>query len=171
MLRQKPKKLKTSRNNVVIVSAFAASALLLSFLRENAFLVINGIINGKGSYKANTTPPEWLLTNFSIKELSYMKWPLTIVFCALFMFLTIFAVKHIFEDKRYVKLVKSIYTTLFVIGGMLLILYYTLGKEYEGIIYHYIHLLFKTLQSPLIMLIIIPLLSAKEQLGKVKLKW
>jgi hypothetical protein len=139
------------------------SALLLSLIRENTFLIINGIINGQGSYKANTTPPQWLINNFTVNQLIGLKWPLTLVFCSLFMFLTIFAVRRFFDNRQYIRIVKMLYLALLTIGGLLFILYYTLSLENESVTYRYLHLILATLQSPIMLLIFIPVFSAKEQ--------
>lgn len=73
--------------------------LLLSFLRENSMLVINGAIKHSDAYKANIPIPEFL-TQLSTGTLTAMKWGLNLCFTVLFLVIGFRLMRTAFSSKR-----------------------------------------------------------------------
>jgi hypothetical protein len=86
----------------------AGLILLLSFIRENTFLVLNGAINNTNSYKAYIAIPEFL-HHISNHHLLLIKWLLTFFFLLGFMLLTMLLITDIFNTNKFKDLVMIVY--------------------------------------------------------------
>lgn len=139
-------------------------SLLLSLLRENTFLIINGIILGTGSYKANTAPPQWLLNNFSPEQLLLLKWPLTAFFCVFFIGLNLLTLKVVFNSKMLIKFIFGIYIFFILMGIILLITGYLTGSF--QMLFRPAQLIFAAIQTPLPLLVTFAFSFAYAKLHK-----
>ena len=139
-------------------------SLLLSLVRENSFLIINGVISGAGSYKANTAPPEWLITNFSPEQLLLLKWPLTGFFCGAFIFLTLITLKITFNNKLLIKWTIYFYVFMISLGCIILIGGYL--TESSKLVFRQVHKIFYMIQSPLVLLVTYTISFAYFELKK-----
>lgn len=68
---------KNLRNRIVATLLFTA-ILLVSFLRQNAMLVLNGALTGNSSYKAYMVIPDYLL-QINPGGIMAIKWAVTIL--------------------------------------------------------------------------------------------
>ena len=100
------------KRKIISIPFSIVISFLISYIRENTFLVINGVITGKGSYKANLTAPKFLITNFTASELFFLKWVLTFLFSAIFIITTLGAIHLIFANKTYTRILFWLYVLL-----------------------------------------------------------
>jgi hypothetical protein len=126
----------------------------LSIIREYLFLWINMLITNS-NINTNNTPPPAFLSQLSTAELLWLKWGLTIFFAFVSYLLFRYIVNYFFRNKSYTTLVNYLYIA---IAGVLFILYplYLLIKN--NLLYHLIHEILLLTQTPLLLIIVFPIL-------------
>jgi hypothetical protein len=106
--------LKNSKLLVLIMLTLVAS-----ILRENLALEINAIIEGRDYNVANFYFFENTLKQYTIAQLSWLKWMLVVVFYAVFLFLSLITIKVAFSSQHYTKATLVLYGV--VVLGLVLI--------------------------------------------------
>ncbi|MBE7441760.1 MAG: hypothetical protein HS119_04830 [Flavobacteriales bacterium] len=101
--------------------------LLLTLLRENVFLEINGVLNQTGYNKAYFYLLDPLISNLSIAQLVLLKWILTIGFILLISSLTVLVVKWWFNQTNYTSTTIKIILLLFIVSSVITFILWLLG--------------------------------------------
>ncbi|HRN40612.1 MAG TPA: hypothetical protein PK649_00895 [Vicingus sp.] len=101
--------------------------LLLTLLRENVFLEINGVLNQTGYNKAYFYLLDPLISNLSIDQLVLLKWVLTIGFILLISSLTVLVVKWWFNQTNYTSTTIKIILLLFIVSSVITFILWLLG--------------------------------------------
>lgn len=101
--------------------------LLLTLLRENVFLEINGVLNQTGYNKAYFYLLDPLISNLSIAQLVLLKWILTIGFILLISSLTVLIIKWWFNQTNYTSTTIKIILLLFIVSGVVTIMLWLSG--------------------------------------------
>ena len=125
----------------------------LSYLRENYFLVLNGVINNNDSYKANIQIPNFLYS-FSINQLIILKWTSAVVFLFLFLVLSRYVIANNFNNKLITKITTYLFILICAISGLLFLLSVYISDS----LYTFAHILLTILISPLYLLGIFPIM-------------
>lgn len=123
--------------------------ILLGFIRDYVFVTINEK-TGQGASGSG--------------DLFYWKWILTFVFTLLYLLLTCFFLHLLFREKKYVWLGVYVYTALlavsFIAGGA--------GLAFSSFekTYPFIRTVLGIAQSPIVMMILIPVSYLNEEIRK-----
>jgi hypothetical protein len=102
---------------VLLVLGYAG----LGFFREFVFLNINEQMRVAyyNSPDSHLSPALSFLENFGYNTLYYLKWPLTLVFAALFCTLAVFVIRIGFATRQYTRLVILAFAGVFMLGALL----------------------------------------------------
>lgn len=141
--------------------------IVLGYFREIIFVHINfqrtQVYYHESDADYNYNFPGFLmfLKKLSYKELTSLKWALTVLFFLIYFISTYFIVSKIFKNKGYNKITIGIHLLFFIIAGVFYLAGqitgkgldgYTLSREFMGI-----------LQSPLLLMILLPTFFLSER--------
>ncbi len=97
--------------------------ILLGFVREYLFANINWIFLTLSTGRMNQARNEFqFLLDWSLTEINYLKFFLTLLFCLLFFYITYLIVNLLFKNKQFNKIVLFFHLGLLVIVGFLFVL-------------------------------------------------
>lgn len=138
----------------------AVSALLvlgyiaLGFFREFIFLNVNEQMRVTYYHATDShlSPVLNVLTSFSYAQLYYSKWPLTLLFAALFCLLAVVVIRTAFHTKVYTKLILLAYSSVFILGALLFFAGTLLGNSTA--VYDLSRFLAGLVESPLLLLML-----------------
>ena len=102
------------------------------------------------------------LENYEYNTLVNIKWGLTLLFSLLYLIITILSIKVLFDKKKYLLITIGIYAVIIFVST----LFITAGYMFSGIsekMYEFARYLMGMLQSPIILMIMIPLLKLSEK--------
>ncbi|MCU0434605.1 MAG: hypothetical protein MUC87_14215 [Bacteroidia bacterium] len=96
----------------------------LGFFREFLFLNINEQmrVTYYNSPDSHLSPALSFLENYGYNALYYSKWPLTLVFAALFCMLAVFVIRIGFATRQYTRLIVLAYAAVFGLGALVLLI-------------------------------------------------
>jgi hypothetical protein len=148
-MKQAPKKYITL---LLIVCAL----LLLGYYRDFVFKTINAVLQAR-DYDAefNSPPSLKFLDQCSYGGLVKLKWTLTLLFTLVYLSITLFTIKMVFDKKRYTYIAIGVYAAITVLSGLLMLT----GHIFEGLsgrMYEFALYLMSMAQSPVILMILIP---------------
>lgn len=150
------------KNSLALI-VLALTAVLLGYLRDSIFKTINALLRA-WDLDQDFFLPNYLtfLENFEYNTLTNLKWALTLVFSILYLFLSIFAIKWLFNSKKHVKI--TIFTYLAII--CLSALFISIGLAWDTTsdkMYEFARYLMGMAQSPLVLMLLIPAFKLAEK--------
>lgn len=96
--------------------------ILLGFVREYLFANINWIFLTLSTGRMNQARDEFqFLISWSLEEINYLKFFLTLFFCLLFFFITYLIVNLLFKNKQFNKIVLFFHLTLLTLVGLIFV--------------------------------------------------
>lgn len=116
---------------LITLSLFLLFFMILGLLREYVFININNIIYFK-YYKQTSIPIPFAfggLTKFSFAELYYLKYPLTLVFVAVYYASNRFFLKQFQVSDWYIQLLNIAYFCLLFISALLMLYAYLFHQK------------------------------------------
>ena len=154
---------KISLKKISLIIVTAITAVLLGFLRDSVFKSINALLRA-WDLDQDFFLPKYLsfLENYEYNTLVNIKWLLTLLFSFLFLFLSIFALKLLFNSKKHIKI--TIFTYFGIIG--LSTIFILIGLVWPGQsekMYEFARFLMGMAQSPIILMILIPAFKLSEK--------
>lgn len=109
----------------ILAVFFCLSVFVLTFLRENIFLEINGILNQSNFNKAYFYLFHHQFQKLSIQQLVITKWTLTFVFVFLITLFSILVIKFWFNQAHYTKMMLTFYGLFFLVSlSVIIILFF-----------------------------------------------
>lgn len=158
--------METAKNNLKKYTALviiAVIAVLSGYLRDTVFKTINAILRA-WDLDEDYNLPAFLsfLNNYEYNTLVNLKWLLTLLVSILYLIISLFAIKILFNNKKYIKITIFTYlgitfiSAIFIFTGM--IVENTAEKMYEFARY-----LMGMAQSPIILMILIPAFKLSEK--------
>jgi hypothetical protein len=96
--------------------------ILLGFFREYLFANINWIFLTLSTGRMNQARNEFqFLLDWSLTEINYLKFFLTLLFCFLFFYITYLIVNLLFKNKQFNKIVLFFHLALLAIVGLIFV--------------------------------------------------
>ncbi|MBL4625497.1 MAG: hypothetical protein JKY42_10215 [Flavobacteriales bacterium] len=141
----------------ILIAGITIITIAFGFIRDSLFKHINYQI-----YQLETSTDkiiesdlyQLIFKNLSLDHLHYSKWILTIAFMIIYYALTTTGIRLIYNTKKYDRLILIIFSTIFVVSG----LSYIIGDLSNNLAigYRFSRLFMGAIQSPFILLILIP---------------
>lgn len=152
------------KRNLTLVG-LALIAILLGYLRDSVFKNINALLRA-WDLDQDYVLPNYLtfLENYEYDSISNFKWILTIFFSFLYLFLSVFVIKLLFNTKKYRNITILTYFGVIAFSAFF-ILIGIIWKDNAEKMYEFARYLMGMAQSPIILMILIPsfMLSEKEK--------
>jgi hypothetical protein len=138
----------------VLTALLVLVYISLGFFREFVFLNVNEQmrVTYYNATDSHLSPVLNVLTEFSYAQLYYSKWPLTLLFAALFCLLAVLVIRTAFNTKVYTKLILLAYSGVFVLGALLFFAGTLLGNS--AAVYDLSRFLAGLVESPLLLLML-----------------
>lgn len=147
------------RGFVLKMFLFLVFFICLGLIREHIFVNINNIIHYK-YYKSTNVPIPvsfgWL-TRFSYVTLYYLKYPLTILFVAIYYFANYYFLRQFRVKKMYIKMLTLAYIVLLALSILLMLYGYIVKQQLNAEEYTISRGLMGLAQSPLISFVLFTL--------------
>lgn len=148
--------MKKNAGKYSLLALLSTVIIFMGFYRDFVFKSINALIKAY-DYQLDYSMPNGLqfLNDWQPSALVRLKWVLTIVCSLIFMGLTIAVLRLLFPSRNKSKLVYVIYLTLTILSGLLM----SIGFIFPALalkMYTLSRYLMGFLQSPLILMILIP---------------
>ena len=148
----------------IILFTFTTCIILFSgFYRDFVFKSINALIQSHELNVGFSMPPSLsFFQNIEYTTLIKIKWLLTILFSILYLAISIFCIKILFENKKFIRITIIVYIALTAISAIFM----TLGYFIPGIshnMYSFSRYLMGMAQSPIILMILIPAFKISEK--------
>ena len=146
----------------ILLFIIIASLLFVGFYRDFVFKNINALLQAWDNDMDYAMPHSLdFLRNYEYNTLVNIKWVLTIVFAIIYLIISIFSIKLLFNDKKYIRLTIATYT------GILLLSSFIIGI---GFVFHHSEKMYSLArylmgmaQSPIILMILIPAFKLNEK--------
>ncbi len=158
-MKSQNNRLKNSLTLIVL----ALIAVLLGYLRDSIFKTINALLRA-WDLSQDFYLPNYLtfLENFEYNTLVNLKWALTLFFSILYLFLSIFAIKWLFNNKKQVNITIFTYLAIIFLSG----LFISIGLLWHASsdkMYEFARYLMGMAQSPIILMLLIPAFKLAEK--------
>jgi hypothetical protein len=126
----------------------------LGFFREFVFLNVNEQmrVTYYNATDSHLSPVLSVLESFSYAQLYYAKWPLTLLFAAVFCLLAVLVIRTAFNTRVFTRLIVLAYAGVFVLGAMLFFVGTLLGNSTA--VYDLSRFLAGLVESPLLLLML-----------------
>lgn len=156
------KKTRTVFFYILIIALLA----LLGFYRDFVFKNINAFLQALDYEMQYDLPPSLnFMERYEYETLVRLKWILTLLFSLIYLLISFISVRFIFGDKKFSRITVGAYLGIILISGIFILLGMVFGNS--GKMYEFARYLMGMAQSPLILMILIPIfkLAEKKNLG------
>lgn len=145
------------------ISFIAFIAIALGYLRDSIFKTINALLRA-WDLEEDYFLPTFLkfLENFEYETLINLKWLLTFIFTALYLFFSLITIKVLFQNRTFMKITLFVYIALLIVSGGFMMFGYFFDGTAEKM-YTFARYLMGLAQSPLILMILIPAFKLSEK--------
>jgi hypothetical protein len=155
--------MKRSQKKYILVLLIVCTLLLLGYYRDFVFRTINTVIQAKEYDAAFTSPPTLqFLDQYTYEGLIKLKWTLTLLFTLVYLGITLFTVKIVFDKKKYNRITIGVYAVIMLLSGLLMLTGYVFNSLLETM-YELSRNLMGLAQSPIILMILIPAFKLSGQ--------
>ena len=111
-------RINSTKKNLILIT-IAIAAIFLGYLRDSVFKTINALQRAWDLNEDYFLPPFLsFIENYEYETLSNLKWVLTILCSSLYLFLSIYAIKTIFNTKKHTKIILFTYLGVFLISAI-----------------------------------------------------
>lgn len=147
----------------LIVSCILALLVLSGYIRDTVFKSINAVLRA-WDLDQDYFLPSFLsfLENYEYETLENLKWLLTILFCLLYLLLSIFAIKLFFNNSAYIKISIYTYLGIILISGIFILIGFIFNSA-SSKMYEFARYLMGMAQSPIVLMILIPTFKLSEK--------
>lgn len=155
--------MKRSPKKYIFLLLIVCILLLLGYYRDFVFRTINTLLQAKDYDAVFTSPPTLqFLDHYTYPGLIRMKWALTLLFTLVYWGISLFAIKIVFDEKKYNRIAIGVYAVILLIAGLLMLAGYVFDAL-SGSMYEPARYLMDLLQSPVILMILIPAFKLSGQ--------
>lgn len=154
---------KRSISNYVLLGLVTTLIVLSGFVRDSIFRNINWQINHYSTDNPVLVRSSFfsqLLLRFDESELYISKWVLTIFFSLLFLFYSVVGIRLVYHTPKYSKTVFILFLGILILSGISFGLGQLIGYPAKG--YMYARIFMGTIQSPFILLLLIPAIKLSK---------
>jgi hypothetical protein len=153
----------TNKNRFLYILIILGTIIITGFSRDFIFKSINGLLKAWDSNQYYYLHPSIsFLEKYDYNTLINLKWLLTICFSLFYLLITLFAVRFFFgKKKKYLFIVYAAYLSLICISGLSVLGGYLFNSTER--MYEFARYLMGMAQSPLILMILIPLFKFMEK--------
>jgi hypothetical protein len=155
--------MKRSAKKYILLLAIVCVLLLLGYYRDFVFKTINALLQAKDYDAVFTAPPTLqFLDHYSAAGLIKLKWALTLLFTLVYLGLTLFTIRIVFDEQKYSRLTIGVYIVIMLLSGILMLM----GYAFDGLaerMYEPARYLMGLAQSPVILMILIPAFKLSGQ--------
>ena len=143
--------------------AIVIIAIVLGFFRDSIFKNINALLKA-WDMDRDYYLPSYLsfLENYEYETLSNVKWFLTMFFCILYLFLSVFTIKLLFFNKKYQKITVFTYLGIIALSAFFIFIG-IIWKSNAEKMYEFARYLMGMAQSPIVLMILIPTFKLSEK--------
>ena len=137
------------------------SLLVTGFYRDFVFKNINALLQAWDADMDYTMPPSLtFFTNYEYHTLVNIKWVLTIVFSIIYLIISIFTVRLLFNNKKYIRLTVATYAGVLVVSCVFIAIGFVFHHSEN--MYSLARYLMGMVQSPVLLMIVIPAFKLNE---------
>lgn len=147
--------MKTIKRNIFII-LITCILLSLGYYRDFVFVNINALLKAR-DFRMDYSMPSSLefFNNYGYNTLVKIKWLLTLLFSGFYLILSSFAISLLFNNKKYLNITIAVYIIVTIVSGLFIasgLIFETIGSK----MYDFSRYLMGMLQSPIILMILIP---------------
>lgn len=149
----------------LMISGFVAVIIFVWFIRETLFVYTNAQISVLefGNEPFNFFPGMGFLGEMELNSLYTFKWLMTLVFFMLFWLLAVLCLYLFYNAKKLYKYVHVTYAVILLLSGASILAAKLLGGTAAGEAYSFARLLMGAGQSPLVLMILLPVLRLAQK--------
>ena len=137
--------------------------ILTGYLRDSVFKTINALLRSWDLEQDYFLPPFLsFLENFEYDTLANLKWILTLLFSFSYLILSLFAIKLIFNNRKYLEITIWTYVGIIILSALFIAIGYLFSGSSEKM-YEFARYLMGMAQSPLVLMILIPTFKLSEK--------
>ena len=140
--------------------------LFLGYYRDFVFKNINALLKA-WDFNMDYSMPLSLgfLKNYNYDMLVNIKWLLTLLFSLIYMSVAIITINLFFKNRNYIKITIAVYIGITILSGLFIAVGYLVEGSSEKM-YEFARYLMGMLQSPIILMILIPAFKLSEKENK-----
>jgi hypothetical protein len=137
--------------------------LIIGFYREFVFKNINALIQAIDADMDYEMPSSLnFLSGYQYQTLINIKWVLTIVFAALYLIISMITIKVIFDNQKFRKITMMVFLAVTLLSGIFILLGFLIKSRNDNM-YEIARFLMGILQSPIILMLLIPAFKLAEK--------
>lgn len=150
----------------ILIFFIALLILFFGYLRDFIFKKINSLLQAWDHNISYDMPSFFaFLQNWEYNSVVNFKWILTFIFWGIYLVISIITVKLFFDKKLYFLITIAVYTGVLIISGMFICTGFIFSsKAYK--MYEFARYLMGMAQSPIILMILIPVFKLYEKGNK-----
>ncbi len=141
---------------VIYLSLIVATLIFFGFYRDFVFKSINALIRAWDDNIDYSMPTSLkFLENYEYSTLVNIKWVLTLLFAIIYLLISLFTVKILFNNKKYLLITIGAFIGVTLVSGLFIIT----GMVFHSIsdkMYEFARYLMGMVQSPITLMILIP---------------
>ena len=156
--------MQTSKKIILIVILIAA-LIISGYYRDFIFQNINALLQARDENMDYQLPLSLaFLSRYEYSTLNNLKWVLTLLFSGLYLIISLFTINVLFHEKKYLYITVISFVSIVFVSLLLIFIGY-IYKESSEDMYEFARYLMGMIQSPLLLMILIPAfrLSEKER--------
>jgi hypothetical protein len=135
----------------------------VGFYREFVFYNINALLQAMDADVDYEMPLSLnFLTNFEYHTLVNLKWLLTILFAALYLVISLITIKLLFHNNKYKLITIGVFGGVTALSGIFILIGFII-KSRDDKMYEIARFLMGILQSPIILMLLIPAFKISEK--------
>lgn len=147
----------------LLITIICILVILTGYLRDSVFKTINALLRSWDLEQDYYLPPFLsFLENYEYDTLLNLKWQLTLLFSILYLILSLFAIKLVFKNRKYMTITILTYVGIIILSAV----FTTIGYLFEGTsekMYEFARYLMGMAQSPIVLMILIPTFKLSEK--------
>ncbi|MBL7889107.1 MAG: hypothetical protein JNL24_06120 [Bacteroidia bacterium] len=152
------------KNKYFVLLLIVTLIVFISFYRDYFFRTVNAMLLA-WDYEMDYPMPAHLrfFESFDYDAVLNLKWLFTLVFAAVFYFISRYTIQYLFSNRNYNRIVLFAFAGLTVLSGLFMIIGWMVPSSLERM-YEIARFLMGLAQSPVVLMVLIPafMLAEKE---------
>lgn len=151
------------KNKYLVLFFIVTLIVFISFYRDYFFRTVNAMLLA-WDYEMDYPMPAHLrfFESFDYDAVLNLKWLFTLVFAAIFYFISRFTIQYLFNNKNYNRIVLFAFVGLTVLSGLFMAIGWMVPSALERM-YEIARFLMGLAQSPVVLMILIPAFMLAEK--------
>ncbi len=152
------------KNKYLVLLLIVALIVFISFYRDYFFRTVNALLMA-WDYEMDYPTPAHLrfFEHFDYDQVLNLKWLFTLIFAAIFYFISRFTIQYLFNNRNYNRIVLVAFAGITVLSGIFMAIGWMIPSSLERM-YEIARFLMGLAQSPVVLMVLIPafMLAEKE---------